>query len=273
MPVLALAAQTRGTGRIEQAGQQHLIGLDDLQLTDLTTPYEFGWSGQFASQSILIPHEHLGLPTDLIHAAMFRLRSSPLHDLVLHHLRSVASDADRLASDPGLSALLSATIDLTRALLVSAVQDGVHAPAVRHETMASRVMAYVRHHLTDPALTPTRIATAHNISLRQLYKLFESQGLSLQQWIITQRLEGARNELGSPGTRRRTLAAVARSWGFTDPSHFGRRFRRQFGVSPSEWQRLAAADRTMAVSAQGRPADARAGRVRDVHGQPADTMR
>jgi len=33
--------------------------------------------------------------------------------------------------------------------------------------------------------------------------------------------------------------AAARRWGFVDPTHFGRRFRAAYGLSPGEWRRAA----------------------------------
>ncbi|MEV7082993.1 helix-turn-helix domain-containing protein [Streptomyces sp. NPDC093516] len=68
--------------------------------------------------------------------------------------------------------------------------------------------------------------------MRALYRLCARAGLSLEQWIIEQRLEGARSTLLSPAGRTRTVASVARAWGFTDPSHFTRRFRAAYGVTP-----------------------------------------
>ncbi|MEU5391505.1 helix-turn-helix domain-containing protein [Streptomyces tibetensis] len=32
------------------------------------------------------------------------------------------------------------------------------------------------------------------------------------------------------------VAAVARRWGFTSPSHFSRAFRAAYGTTPREWQ-------------------------------------
>jgi AraC-like DNA-binding protein len=52
------------------------------------------------------------------------------------------------------------------------------------------------------------------------------------------RLEGARRDIakdGAPG-----IAAVARRWGFSDPTHFGRRFRTAYGISPKEWRQVQA---------------------------------
>lgn len=178
----------------------------------------------------------------MVRAGAPRLRSSPLHDLVRDHLEGMARAADRLAADPGAAALGSATVELVRALLVSAAGDERLAPAVREETLVTRVLAYARAHLTDPDLDPAGLAAVHNVSLRTLYKAFAQAGLSLEQWLITERLEAARVLLSSPAGRRRPIAAVARSCGFADPSHFARRFRAAYGMSPREWQR-AAADR------------------------------
>lgn len=64
-----------------------------------------------------------------------------------------------------------------------------------------------------------------------------SCGRRPEQWLIAERLERARAELVSPSGRKRTVAAVARGCGFADPSHFARRFRAAYGLSPREWQR------------------------------------
>ena len=97
-------------------------------------------------------------------------------------------------------------------------------------------MAYVQQHLTDPSLTPESIARAHSVSVRQLYTIFAAAGRSLEQWIIEQRLETARVELVTPAGLRRSVAATARACGFRDPSHFSRRFRAAYGLTPRDWQ-------------------------------------
>ncbi|GAB3358832.1 hypothetical protein GCM10027300_30060 [Modestobacter lapidis] len=102
-----------------------------------------------------------------------------------------------------------------------------------------RVRAYVQQHLTDPGLTPAAIAAAHNVSVRQLYRAFEQAGSGVEQWVIQRRLAAARAQLISPAGRRRSIAATARAHGFADPSHFTRRFKDAYGMSPREWQRTA----------------------------------
>ena len=182
-------------------------------------------------------HDQLGLPVDVVRRAVPRLRASPLHGLVRTHLEQVCNRAVEFAADAGGAALGTATVELVRALIVSAAGDFAGSAAVREETLVSRVRAYVDQHLTDPGLTPARIAAAHAVSVRQLYKACSAAGLSLEQCIIAARLDLARAQLVSPTGRRRSIAATARTCGFTDPSHFTRRFKATYGLTPRDWQR------------------------------------
>jgi AraC-like DNA-binding protein len=241
--VVAIAFQPHGQGRFSQFDRDELVGPYDLMLSDLTAPYSFSWTGTGGSRAFQVPYEQLALPVDIVRKAAGRLPASPLHGLVHDHLRRLSRSADDLSADAGAAALGTATTELVRALLVSAAGDDRVAAPVMAETLLSRVLAYVRLHLTDIGLTPERVAREHNVSVRQLYKACAAAELSLEQWIIEQRLETARADLSSPAARRRPIAATARACGFRDPSHFARRFRAAYGMTPRDWQQVAA-DRT-----------------------------
>jgi AraC-like DNA-binding protein len=196
--------------------------------------------GDGGSRAFQIPYDVLGLPEDLVRAAAPRLAASPLHDLVHEYLRRLAASAGELAGSAAAASVGRATVELVRALLISAADDDSRRTAARHETLMTRVRVHAVQHLFDPDLTAEAIARAHNVSVRQLYKAFAEADLSLEQWILTQRLEAARTQLSSPAGRRRSIAATARACGFRDPSHFSRRFRAAYGMAPREWQRLSA---------------------------------
>ncbi|MFE6197794.1 helix-turn-helix domain-containing protein [Streptomyces sp. NPDC057838] len=231
-PMVSLSLQTHGTGRFGQSGRRDRVEPGELMLNDLTIPYDFAWSGSGAARALQMPYDVLAVPPDIVRRGAERLRASPLYELVRAHLARIHHDADTLAGDPGAAALGTATLELVRALITSASGVDAHARPALAESLLPRVLAYARTHLTEPDLTPARIAHAHNISVRALYRLCARAGLSLEQWIIEQRLEGARSTLLSPAGHTRTVASVARAWGFTDPSHFTRRFRAAYGVTP-----------------------------------------
>jgi AraC-like DNA-binding protein len=131
-------------------------------------------------------------------------------------------------------------VALARALISSAGDEDRIAREAMADTLLVRVQAYVRAHLNDHRLTPESIAAAHHISVRHLYKTFADAGLRLEQWLIALRLEGARHDLARSDGRQRTVAAVAHRWGFPNPSHFTRRFRAAYGMTPREWRALKA---------------------------------
>jgi AraC-like DNA-binding protein len=235
--VVVLATQPRGRGRFEQYGRRQSVESADMVLTDLTAPYEFAWQGYGAAQAVLVRHATLGLPPQTVRRAARRLRESPLHDLVLHHVAELFRAADRAALDAAGAAVGAATAELVRALIVSAAGFEERAPDPAETVILERALDHIHAHLTDPGLSPAGIAAAQNVSVRYLYRICRDAGISLEQWIILRRLEGARRTLVSAAGRSRTVASVARSWGFADPSHFARRFRSAYGISPRAWQR------------------------------------
>ncbi|ANW17653.1 AraC family transcriptional regulator [Streptomyces clavuligerus] len=237
-PVVSVSMQTAGVGRAEAGGERWLLGPDDLCVFHELTPRVYGWSGTGASQAVLFDVDRLGLPVEAVLKASLRLRASPLHDLVLRHLRDLFRDPGPLEEDPGAAALANATTELVRSLLLSAVHDERTPPvrAVMDDTLVTRVMSAVRTRLTDPALTPARIAAEHAVSLRHLYGVLGRAGIGLEQWIITERLSLARRMLVSDVHRHLPIASVAARCGFLSPSHFSRRFRAAYGVTPREWR-------------------------------------
>jgi AraC-like DNA-binding protein len=189
---ISLAIQLRGRCTLTQRDLTVVDRGGELELTDLTSAFDYVHSGEGAAEALYI------------HTAAM---------------------------------LGTATVELVRALIASAAEhkDGRSAVA---ESLFTRITTYIRLHLSEADLGPARIAAEHNISLRYLHMLFARQGLHVHEWVIRERLEGARRILASSSAQEPTIAAVGRTLGFSDPGHFARRFRAAYGLSPSEWQRL-----------------------------------
>ncbi|MGW1161726.1 AraC family transcriptional regulator [Streptomyces sp. NPDC002513] len=238
-PVVSVSLQPAGLHRAEAGGRRTLLGPDDICVFHELSPRTYGWSGDGASQAIMFDMNRLNLPVDVVVKASLQLRASPLYDLVLQHLRGLWRDPGRLEGDPGASALASATTDLIRALLLSAAhaEGTATVRSAMEGTLLTRIIAYARSHLADRDLTPGRIAAEHAISVRRLYLLLSEAGISLEQWLIAERLTKAQQMLASPRYERLTVAAVSARCGFSSPSHFSRRFQAAYGLSPSEWRR------------------------------------
>lgn len=109
---------------------------------------------------------------------------------------------------------------------------GSYAPALspRHERLA---LEYMRHHLTT-RMSIEDIAAHCGLSTGHFTKAFSrTTGLTPHQWILTARVELAK-ELLSSG---HDLASIAGSCGFADQSHFSRVFRKMTGIPPATWRR------------------------------------
>lgn len=130
---------------------------------------------------------------------------------------------------------------LTEAI-VGVIVSALHAdkrftdPSTLRDTHLLRVKQYIDAHLDDPDLSPAMIASANRISLRYLHCLFEPESTTVLQYVIKERLLRCHRELSNPKMSRRTITDIALSWGFHSATHFGRRFREQFGVSPVEFR-------------------------------------
>ncbi|MGK8525246.1 helix-turn-helix domain-containing protein [Nocardia asteroides] len=237
-PVLAIAVQQAGEGRYEQGGVQRVVRPGELHIMDLNAPYDFSWHGDGISTCLHVPLDQLGLPTALISRAAAEVQDSPHYRLVAGHIVQLTAHADALSADPASALSGCASIELIRGLLLSAGSDESLIPS---DILLSRIRAYIRRNLADPDLGAERIAKAHNMSVRQLYKVCAGAQYSLEQWIIGQRLEQVRRDLARPDQRHHTIATIARRWGFRDSSHFARRFRAAYGLSPREWRKTVVA--------------------------------
>lgn len=237
MPVLAIALQEKGVGRHEQRDEQRVVPRGELHVVDLTSAYDFSWTGLGASQCMYVPMERLGLPVETVREAVTKPQRSVLYPLMTMHIRELFRSADQLVEDAAAELLGEASIELARAFVTSLAHANPNTPVPRSALVMTAVRRYIREHLHDPTLGPDRIAHTHNISLRQLYKICAENQFRIEQWIITQRLESAREELARPDNADVSIATIAHRVGFVDSGHFSRRFREAYGLSPTRWRR------------------------------------
>jgi AraC-like DNA-binding protein len=100
-----------------------------------------------------------------------------------------------------------------------------------------QILDYIETHLGDAELSPTRIAAALKMTPRNLHYLFANEGETVARYILRRRLEESVRALTCVPPRQRTLTEIAIDLGFGSVTHFGRAFRRCYGVTPSEYRR------------------------------------
>jgi AraC-like DNA-binding protein len=111
--------------------------------------------------------------------------------------------------------------------------------------MRARLMAYLSSNLADSGLSPRTAAAALGMSERMLHALFAGSGTTCRRWIIEQRLIGASAALHEPEWAGSSVSEIAFRLGFSDLSHFSRRFKERFGCSPREFRAQAKSSRAL----------------------------
>jgi AraC-like DNA-binding protein len=162
--------------------------------------------------------------------ARLDVRASLLVDPTLaRHLnatwRAMTSSAGSLASE-----------ELLHKSLIHLATRHAHQPRVAQAAAHRDRLRRVRDYLHDRpgAVSVGELAAVASISRFQLTRQFQNEfGLPLHAYHMQVRLDEARRRL----RLGMGIAEVAFALGFADQSHFHRRFKASFGVSPGAWQK------------------------------------
>jgi AraC family transcriptional regulator, positive regulator of tynA and feaB len=127
-------------------------------------------------------------------------------------------------------------LDLVALAYSAESQGGVTLSSPRAAAL-TMLKAAIESRLHDPSLKPVTAAAAAGISVRYANALLAQEGTGLEAYIIARRLERCRHALDDPAQGRRTVGDIAYSWGFSDLSHFGRRFKAEYGCAPGEYRK------------------------------------
>lgn len=110
------------------------------------------------------------------------------------------------------------------------------APPTDHARLL-QICAFIVDNLGSPSLTLAQVARVHGLSLRQLERLFQREGLTPGAWLRDQRLLRCRKDLDDPACADKPVYAIGARWGFADPVTFNRAFSRAYGLPPGEYRR------------------------------------
>ena len=113
------------------------------------------------------------------------------------------------------------------------------APESVRPALLAAVLAHVEKRLGDPGLCVAEVAAHFRISKRYVHKLFEPTGESFSGYVLGCRLERVAAELTDAGRARTSIAEIAYRNGFSDLSHFNRRFRARFEATPRDLRKKA----------------------------------
>lgn len=181
--------------------------------------------------SVRVPFSALSTLAKNVGAAA--ARNIPSDTEALSLLRNyVASLPERIA-DPQLGRLSAAHIYDLIALAIGATDEGREIASQRG-IRAARLEAIKADLIQNTALHLDQLAARQGISPRYVQMLFEEAGTTFSEFALQRRLDAARNMLTSPRYANWSITAIALEAGFGDLSHFNRRFKRRYFMTPSD---------------------------------------
>jgi AraC-like DNA-binding protein len=163
--------------------------------------------------------------------------SDPLRLLVGY--AGVLEDRGAMA-DPRLRQLAVAHVHDLIALTIGATRDASETAKLRGGRAARfrAITLDIAEHLCGK-LSIADVAARQRMPVRYLQRLFESEGTSFTEFVLTRRLERAHQLLSDPKLADRPISSIALDVGFGTLSYFNQSFRRRYGVSPSDVRVLA----------------------------------
>ena len=124
--------------------------------------------------------------------------------------------------------IVAAAIGATKDAFAEAEGRGVRAARLR------AIKSHIGMHLDTADLSVTAIAACFKVTPRYVHKVFETEGITFSEYVLSQRLERAYRILTDPRFSRRSISSIAYDVGFGDLSYFNRVFRRCYQASPTQ---------------------------------------
>lgn len=220
----------RGSLIVTQNGSRRRLhpGMVSVHVAEQPYDLDFPQSGgvlvlqaprRFAPAPLLSPHVRSAAGT----------RSRPLVSVFRSFLEEALVVSDRLTRIETDAVRQTAT-----SLALTVLTDAATEPGAPDSTAtALRAQAYIRAHLGDSDLSPTRVAAHFHVSLRYLQLAFGALGTTPASYIREARLEHARHMLRDPATRRMSVSWIAATVGLEEGT-FRRAYKIRYGRTPGD---------------------------------------
>jgi len=233
-PYIGVQITKAGRERFHFGGEDISLGAGDLVIWTSSQPSEFTVMERLHKVSLVLPWAEVQerLPRNSAFTGTVIDSRVGIGAVLFSHVDSLARQLE-VFDENDHAAVRRATLELLTAAMSHRVETPQRGLALRY---LKQLQDYILANLQDEHLSPTSIAAANKMSPRYVHLLFAQIGVSASSWIRTQRLERCRDDLRGRAYRDCGVAEIAYGWGFTDPSHFTRVFKQQYGVGPREYR-------------------------------------
>ena len=237
---LFICRQAAGLLALEQDGRQLVLGAGDVTLLDPLLPYSAKFSAGSKLLVVKVPRRALaariGKTREMIAIAL--KPSEAGHRWTSSFLAMLPGVAGRM-TPAAEEVAKNQILDLIAVSLLNA--RGALRPCISSARSVAllNVRAAIESRLSDPGLNATSVAEAARVSIRYANALLAEENTSIMRLVLAMRLARCRQALEDPLQDSRTVSEIAYGWGFSDMTHFGRRFKDMYDVSPRDYRKSA----------------------------------
>jgi AraC-like DNA-binding protein len=238
--MLFICRQCSGTLTFEQEGRELVLRSGEVTLIDAMLPYKVRCP---AESKLLL----LKVPREALEARLGRTRCLSLCSMAQSEAAASLTSAYLSLLPERVGQMRSAVqqmvenqvLDLFAAALAGATGERVRISSA-HVLAVTKLRAAIEARLTEPALDRDGVAAAAGLSVRYANAVLAREGTSIARLILSRRLDRCRMALEDPAQAHRSVSEIAYGWGFSDMTHFSRRFKEAWGMLPSEYRRAKA---------------------------------
>jgi AraC family transcriptional activator of tynA and feaB len=236
---LFVRRQIAGVFVLEQDSREVVLDAGDVTLLDPRRPMHGKYLKGTRQLLLKVPRRELEARVGDVRQMIARsVKSSEAdeHGLTSAFLAMLPTYADTLGC-VAAEVVRDQVLDLVAVSLAKAMDRGRPRVSSARSLVLLSVRAAVEARLTDPALDAETVAAAAGVSVRYANAVLAEDDTSIMRLVWARRLERCRRALEDPSQTLRTVSEIAYGWGFSDMTHFGRRFRAAYGSLPSEYRR------------------------------------
>jgi acetamidase/formamidase/AraC-like DNA-binding protein len=250
---LWLAVLAEGTANLA-SGQP--MRADDILLGTMATRFELTFPEPFHLIFVRMRAETLDPRIRRMSLDGAVISSNRGMGLVLGGLLNAISNALTAVESAQIHALELSLSEILIAALATIEPTATAGAADRRKSTFQRITQTIESQLHDADLSLSNLAESEGLSVRAIQKLFQEENLSFGQYLRRRRLERTAQDLIDPSQNNTLVADIGFRWGFSDPAHFSRAFREQYGTTPTVFREQAAAmpnDTQTGSATRGRP--------------------
>lgn len=234
---LLLSALLSGEVGVLQDGRENIIQGRGLYLVDPVRPFELTVRERSSHVIVKIPRSlleaRIGQTADLTGRAL--PIANGVGPLAMGLIELLPDQAESLDDVSGLK-VAEQLLDLV-ALTLNVGRESKATISSPRAIALLRLKSTIERLLIEPGLKPDRVAAETGISVRYANALLAEEHTSIERYIAERRLERCRNALEDAAQAHRSVGEIAFKWGFSDLSHFGRRFKARYGLTPTDYRR------------------------------------